>query len=392
MHWRACPVWVTFSCWAHASTRCASGSIRTKSQPIISVRAKCWRRCAPRMFGLGRYLEPAAGPLARGLSAQRADAGPAVHTTTIRRDRSQIRLSGTGNARPRRRTRRGWRRRLRGDRVHGSRPGSTAADFRPARGELVGGGARGPFDDGEPGEGIPGRCWLQNHLRSDDFISKSVKEVIVTISSRFCSWLVSFSCFCKGGAPRSSRSSRYPVSLIGTFSFLYALGISLNNLSLFGLVLAVGIVVDDAIVVVENVERNLQRGDDAQRRCARDDGRGRRRADRDCPDTVVRCSSRPPFSRASRASSFASSRSRSRASTVISCFVLADTQVPPSVRSCSRRMSRPVRRAPPGQVAWFGRVSRASNRGFEWLSNGLWPADAPSCGSGRRRTRDLCAC
>src|SRR6202012_888034 len=51
-----------------------------------------------------------------------------------------------------------------------------------------------------------------------------------------------------------------PVSLLGTFSFLYLLGISLNNLSLFGLVLAVGIVVDDAIVVVENVERNLERG------------------------------------------------------------------------------------------------------------------------------------
>jgi len=51
-----------------------------------------------------------------------------------------------------------------------------------------------------------------------------------------------------------------PVSLIGTFTILYALGISLNNLSLFGLVLAVGIVVDDAIVVVENVERNLHLG------------------------------------------------------------------------------------------------------------------------------------
>ena len=51
-----------------------------------------------------------------------------------------------------------------------------------------------------------------------------------------------------------------PVSLIGTFAILLAVGYSLNNLSLFGLVLAIGIVVDDAIVVVENVERNLARG------------------------------------------------------------------------------------------------------------------------------------
>lgn len=51
-----------------------------------------------------------------------------------------------------------------------------------------------------------------------------------------------------------------PVSLIGTFTILAALGFSLNNLSLFGLVLAIGIVVDDAIVVVENVERYLQEG------------------------------------------------------------------------------------------------------------------------------------
>ena len=51
-----------------------------------------------------------------------------------------------------------------------------------------------------------------------------------------------------------------PVSLIGTFAVLAAFGYSLNNLSLFGLVLAIGIVVDDAIVVVENVERNLEHG------------------------------------------------------------------------------------------------------------------------------------
>ena len=51
-----------------------------------------------------------------------------------------------------------------------------------------------------------------------------------------------------------------PVSLIGTFAIMRVLGFSLNNLSLFGLVLAIGIVVDDAIVVVENAERNIQSG------------------------------------------------------------------------------------------------------------------------------------
>ena len=51
-----------------------------------------------------------------------------------------------------------------------------------------------------------------------------------------------------------------PVSLIGTFFFMAMFGFTLNNLSLFGLVLAIGIVVDDAIVVVENVERNIEAG------------------------------------------------------------------------------------------------------------------------------------
>jgi len=51
-----------------------------------------------------------------------------------------------------------------------------------------------------------------------------------------------------------------PVSLVGTFFFMAVFGFTLNNLSLFGLVLAIGIVVDDAIVVVENVERNIAAG------------------------------------------------------------------------------------------------------------------------------------
>ena len=56
------------------------------------------------------------------------------------------------------------------------------------------------------------------------------------------------------------------VSIIGTFAGMYLLGYSINTLTLFGMVLAVGIVVDDAIVVVENVERNMRDQDLLQKK------------------------------------------------------------------------------------------------------------------------------
>src|SRR5213078_1401627 len=55
-----------------------------------------------------------------------------------------------------------------------------------------------------------------------------------------------------------------PVSLIGTFAIMAAMGFTLNNLTLFGLVLAIGIVVDDAIVVLENIERLIATGLDTR--------------------------------------------------------------------------------------------------------------------------------
>ena len=51
-----------------------------------------------------------------------------------------------------------------------------------------------------------------------------------------------------------------PVAIVGTFAVMAAIGFSLNNLTLFGLVLAIGIVVDDAIVVVEAVEHHIEHG------------------------------------------------------------------------------------------------------------------------------------
>jgi hydrophobe/amphiphile efflux-1 (HAE1) family protein len=92
------------------------------------------------------------------------------------------------------------------------------------------------------------------------FISKSIHEVITTIFVAVLLVLAVVFLFLQSWRASIIPVIAIPISLIGTFAILYALKISLNNLSLFGLVLAVGIVVDDAIVVVENVERNMSAG------------------------------------------------------------------------------------------------------------------------------------
>jgi len=92
------------------------------------------------------------------------------------------------------------------------------------------------------------------------FIGKSVNEVVRTILVATLLVVGVVFLFLQNWRTTIIPVVAIPVSLLGSFIVLYAFGISLNNLSLFGLVLAVGIVVDDAIVVVENVERNMRSG------------------------------------------------------------------------------------------------------------------------------------
>ena len=92
------------------------------------------------------------------------------------------------------------------------------------------------------------------------FVAKSVHEVVTTIFVAILLVVGVVFLFLQTWRASIIPVVAIPVSLVGTFTVLFALGISLNNLSLFGLVLAVGIVVDDAIVVVENVERNIRAG------------------------------------------------------------------------------------------------------------------------------------
>jgi hydrophobe/amphiphile efflux-1 (HAE1) family protein len=93
-----------------------------------------------------------------------------------------------------------------------------------------------------------------------EFIQQSVNAVIETIGEAIVLVVLVVILFLQTWRAAIIPITAIPVSLVGTFFFMAMFGFSLNNLSLFGLVLAIGIVVDDAIVVVENVERNIAAG------------------------------------------------------------------------------------------------------------------------------------
>jgi multidrug efflux pump subunit AcrB len=92
------------------------------------------------------------------------------------------------------------------------------------------------------------------------FIDESIHEVYKTLFEAFVLVFIVVLVFLQDWRATLLPMIDVPVSLIGTFAIMALFGFSLNNLSLFGLVLAIGIVVDDAIVVVENVERWMSRG------------------------------------------------------------------------------------------------------------------------------------
>jgi len=92
------------------------------------------------------------------------------------------------------------------------------------------------------------------------FVRSSIKSVVITLLEAIALVVLVVIIFLQTWRASIIPLLAVPVSIIGTFAFMYLLGFSINVLSLFGLILAVGIVVDDAIVVVENVERNIRDG------------------------------------------------------------------------------------------------------------------------------------
>ncbi len=94
-----------------------------------------------------------------------------------------------------------------------------------------------------------------------EFVKASIIEVVKTLFEAFILVFIVVFIFLQNFRATLIPAITIPVSLIGTFALINAFGFSINTLSLFGLVLAIGLVVDDAIVVVENVSRLLQEKD-----------------------------------------------------------------------------------------------------------------------------------
>src|SRR5258705_9441089 len=200
------------------------------------------------------------------------------------------------------------------------------------------------------------------------FITKSVREVVITIFIAILLVLGVVFLFLQNWRASIIPVIAIPVSLVGTFAVLYALGISLNNLSLFVLVLAVGIVVDDAIVVVENVERNLRLGmaprDTAPKTMSEVGGAL-------IAIALTLCAVFVPSAFLSGISGefFRQFAVTIAASTVISCFV--SLTLSPALCAVLFKAHDPHHVARAGLLrrllqGGFGRF----NRGFDWLSNG----------------------
>ncbi|MPS48706.1 efflux RND transporter permease subunit [Methylobacillus sp.] len=103
---------------------------------------------------------------------------------------------------------------------------------------------------------------VEYHIVYDptQFVRSSIRAVVTTLLEAIALVVLVVILFLQTWRASIIPLLAVPVSIIGTFSLMLAFGYSINALSLFGMVLAIGIVVDDAIVVVENVERNIESG------------------------------------------------------------------------------------------------------------------------------------
>jgi len=101
-----------------------------------------------------------------------------------------------------------------------------------------------------------------------DAVSESIRDVVYTVGSAILLVILVIFIFLGDWRTTMIHFIATPVSLIGTFTFVKLLGFSINTLTLFGITLATGLVVDDAIVVIENIERHMAEGERDSRKAA----------------------------------------------------------------------------------------------------------------------------
>jgi HAE1 family hydrophobic/amphiphilic exporter-1 len=108
----------------------------------------------------------------------------------------------------------------------------------------------------------------ENAFDTTDAVGESIKDVLSTLIEAIILVILVIFIFLEDWRSTIIPAVTIPVSLIGTFAFIKLLGFSINTLTLFGITLATGLVVDDAIVVIENIERHLQEGETNPKKAA----------------------------------------------------------------------------------------------------------------------------
>jgi multidrug efflux pump len=245
---------------AAATTPCASGSTRRRSRSAASRRPTWWRHPRPERAGRGRRGRRIAGPVGRGHAAVDQCARAPAERRRVRRHHRQDRHRRRRDP-PARHGRLelgaadySLRSLLNNDPAVGmgvfQAPGSNALD--------ISSNVRKTMD--ELNKNMPEGVEYRIAYDPTQFVRASIESVIHTLLEAIMLVVLVVILFLQTWRASIIPLLAVPVSVIGTFAVLHLLGFSINALSLFGLVLAIGIVVDDAIVVVENVERNIEAG------------------------------------------------------------------------------------------------------------------------------------
>src|SRR5579862_4241712 len=108
---------------------------------------------------------------------------------------------------------------------------------------------------------FPPGMQYKNAFDTTEAVSESIRDVLTTLIEAIVLVILVIFIFLQDWRSTIIPAVTIPVSLIGTFAFVKILGFSVNTLTLFGITLATGLVVDDAIVVIENIERHVQEGE-----------------------------------------------------------------------------------------------------------------------------------